>query len=171
MGIGMTLQQVEGWEGQYERMLRSYQRATAAAGQNNGQDEMDFVLVLFEQSWTLRNWVHEVCPEARAALETLFRNNLELRLCRDIANGFKHMSLSRPSVDRAFSIVFEYNPRGGREGDMVVLAGNGHKFQFLELAGRCMALWREFVEREQLRRSSAAAPQKDVYVGPTPRLA
>ncbi len=157
MGIGLTLQQVEGWEGQYERMLRWYERACSASRQSNGQDEMDFVLVVLQQSLALRDWIHEACPERRAALELLFRDNLELRLCRDIANGFKHMALrKKPSVDGAFSIVFEYNPRGARKGDMVVLA-DGHKFKLLALAGKCVSSWCDFVEHQQLRPSGAAA--------------
>jgi hypothetical protein len=162
MGIGLTLQQVEGWEGQYERMQRWYERARTAAQGSDGQDEMDFVLVLFQHMWTLRDWIYEACPEARAALEALFRDNLELRLCRDIANGFKHMTLSKPSVDGAFSIVFEHNPRGRRLGNMVVLAG-GHKFELLELASKGVSLWSQFIRLQKLRRSSAAAKADTIY--------
>lgn len=156
MGIGLTRQQVEGWEGQYERMLRWHERAHLAAAQGRFDDEMDFVLVFFQQSLSLRDWIHDALPTARNDLEALFRDNVELKVCRDIANGFKHMSLGRKaSVDRAFSIVFEYNPRGTREGDMVVLAG-GHQFELLELADRCASLWKAFVESKQLEPSSVA---------------
>ena len=156
MGIGLTRQQVEGWESQYERMLRWYDRACLAAREGRDADEMDFVLVFFQQALHIRDWIHEAVPEARTSLEALFRDNIELRICRDIANGYKHMSLThKPSVDGAFSIVFEYNPRGTREGDMVVLAG-GHKFELLNLATRCVSLWRNFVESNGLQPSSVA---------------
>lgn len=160
MGIGMTLQQVEGWEGQYARMLRWHERVGLAAREARYEDEMDFVLVLFQQALHLRDWIHDALPEARTDLEILFRDNVELGICRDIANGYKHMSLSRASVDQAFSIVFEYNPLSPAKGDMVVLAG-GHKFELLDLAGRCVALWRNFVESKQLKPSSVAISNHD----------
>lgn len=156
MGIGLTLQQVEGWEGQFDRMVRFYDRACSAARQNNGEDEIDFSLVVFQQALSLRDWVKEACPSVSSQLENLFRDHLEMKFCRDLANGFKHMTIRSPSIDRSFSIVFEYNPRGGRKGDMVVL-GDGHEFVLLELAGKCVDLWREFIETNQLLPSSVVA--------------
>jgi hypothetical protein len=154
MGIGLTLQQVQGWEGQYERMLRWYDRSRLAHAENRGDDEMDFVLVFFQQSLAFRDWIHEALPSVRTDLEELFRNNLELRICRDIANGFKHMKIGKKaSVDRAFSIVFEYMPRDGREGDMVVLAG-GHSFKLYELANSCVSIWQGFINYNGLQPSS-----------------
>ncbi len=156
MGIGLTLQQVEGWEGQFSCMVRFYERACSAARNNRNEDEMDFVLVVFQQALHLRDWIKATCAGAEAPLEALFRDNVEMGICRDIANGFKHMELSRASVDGEFSIVFEYWPRDGREGDMVVLAG-GHKFRLLELAGKCVVLWREFVRVNNLRPSGVGS--------------
>lgn len=162
MGIGLTRQQVEGWEGQYERMLRWHERVRLAATEDRLEDEMDFVLVFFQQALSLRDWIQDARPEVRADLEALFRDHIELKICRDIANGFKHMSLShKASVDREFSIVFAYNPRGAREGDMVVLAG-GHQIELLDLADRCLALWQNFVESRKLKPSSVALKASDV---------
>jgi hypothetical protein len=145
MGIGLTLQQVEGWEGQFERMERFLKRTYQARVQGNGSDEMDFALVLFQQSLALRDWIHIACPSVRKQLEELFESSVELKLCRDIANGFKHMKLSRKaSIDNAFSIVFEYNPILVSKGEMVVLAG-GYKFTLLAVATECVEQWRRFI--------------------------
>ena len=156
MGIGLTLQQVQGWEGQFQRMERFLERARLAASQGHGDDEMDFTLVAFQQALALRDWVHEACPPVRKQLEQLFAS-VELGICRDIANGFKHMELrKKASVDPAFSIVFEYNPMLKAKGEMVVLAG-AHKFPLLGLATSCVEQWRAFIEETQLRPSSVAA--------------
>lgn len=161
MGIGATLQQVEGWEGQYECLLRWYDR-TRIKAQENAPEETDFVLVVLQQSYALRDWIFHACPDARVALEKLFQTSLEMRICRDVANGFKHMTLSRnASVDRAFSIVFEHNPRGSRTGEMVVLAG-GHRIELLDLAGRCVEAWREFIGNNRLR-CTGLASKGEVY--------
>lgn len=156
MGIGLTLQQVQGWEGQFQRMERFLERAREAASQGRGVDEMDFTLVVFQQALALRDWVHEACPPVRAQLEQLFSANIELKLCRDIANGFKHMKLRKASVDPGFSIVFEYNPTLEGKGEMVVLAG-GHKFVLLGLAAACVQQWHAFVEQTQLLPSGVAS--------------
>lgn len=164
MGVGATLQQIEGWEGQYERLLRWYDRACKVA-QENGPGETDFVLVVLQQSHALRDWIFHGCPNHRVALDRLFQTSLEMRICRDVANGFKHMTLSRnASVDRAFSIVFEYNPRDGRSGEMVVLAA-GHKIEMLDLAGRCVDGWREFIGSNRLPRTGLGS-EGEIYVAP-----
>jgi hypothetical protein len=137
-------------------MERFLNRARLAGSQGNGLDEMDFTLVLFQQALALRDWIHEARPEVRPQLEILFSSNVDMGLCRDIANGFKHMKLSRKaSVDPAFSIVFEYNPSLVHKGEMVVLGG-GHKFPLRELATTCVDRWRGFILQTQLKPSSVA---------------
>jgi hypothetical protein len=153
MGIGLTLQRLEGWEGQFECMVRFYERACLAANEGRSTDEMDFTLVVFQQALSLRDWVQATCPSVQNLLAALFRDNVEMRLCRDIANGFKHMEITKPSIDKEFSIVFEYAPWGGK---MVVLGG-GHQVGLLELAGQCVERWRAFIEANQLKPSSVAA--------------
>jgi hypothetical protein len=44
MGIGLTLQQVEGWQGQYETMLRWRRRVVEAANGERFADELDCLL-------------------------------------------------------------------------------------------------------------------------------
>jgi hypothetical protein len=55
MGIGQTLQQLEGWHGQYARMLRWQTRVvTAANADRPSPDELDFLLAFFESCFHLR---------------------------------------------------------------------------------------------------------------------
>jgi hypothetical protein len=155
MGIGITLQTVQGWEGQFARMERFLERAHAAESQGNGQDQIDFTLVTFQQALALRDWVHAACPAVRTRLEALFSSNVEMQLCRDIANGFKHMKLGKKaSIDNAFSIVFEYNPALRSKGELVVL-GAGNKFPLLGLASACVELWRRFIVQTALKPTGA----------------
>jgi hypothetical protein len=155
MGIGQTLQQLEGWPGQYHRMHRWYRRVVAAANANPSPDELDFLLAFFESSWHLREWLLVTKAADQASLDALFQSSAELRTCRDLANGFKHHSISRPSVDAQFSVVNEYVPKNWPSahiypnGKWTVLAGN-HQFGLVELSAECVAQWQRFLQSKGL---------------------
>ena len=151
MGIGQTLQQVEGWQGQYERMLRWHRRVTTDAS----PDDLDFLLAFFESCFHLRDWLLAAGAADQQSLGALFKSSAELRVCRDLANGFKHHSVSKPSVDARFSVVREYVPQNWPSahaypnGKWMVLAG-GHQFDLRELAGRCVSTWQAFLASKDL---------------------
>lgn len=155
MGIGQTLQQLEGWRGQYDRMHRWHCRVLGAANAVPSSDELDFLLAFFESSWHLRDWLLATKAVDQAALDTLFQFSTELRTCRDLANGFKHHSISRPSVDAQFSVVNDYVPKhwpsehAYPNGKWTVLAGN-HQFGLVELSTECIAQWQRFLQSRGL---------------------
>jgi hypothetical protein len=155
MGIGQTLQQVEGWKGQHERMLRWHGRVLEAGNLSASPDELDFLLAFFESCFHLRDWLLASNAIDQQSLDALFQSSPELRVCRDLANGFKHHSISRPSVDAQFSVVNEYVPKNWPSGNAypngrwVVLAGN-HQFGLVELASRCIAAWQQFLQSKGL---------------------
>lgn len=112
MGLLLTLQEVEGWHGQYRRMLRWRDRVCAIDADRSSADQLDFLVAFFVACFHLRDWLKDSGVDAER-LNALFRANLDLRVCRDIANGFKHCRLDRePFHDPAFSVVREYVPAG-----------------------------------------------------------
>jgi hypothetical protein len=111
MGIGLTLQELEGWRGQYDSMVRWHGRVIAAVNSDPSPDELDFLLAFFASCFHLRDWLRVTAAVDKKALEDLFLSKPELRVCRDLANGFKHHSLKDPSVDARFSVVNEYVPK------------------------------------------------------------
>ena len=156
MGIGLTLQQLEGWRGQFSRMLRWRHRVVDAANGDRSVDELDFLLAFFESAHHLRDWLEETSTIQRMELDALIGAHAELGICRDIANGFKHHSISRPSVDAEFAIVNQYvDPEWlGREyrfpnGEWTVLAG-GHQFGLVELSELVVELWTTFLASKGL---------------------
>jgi hypothetical protein len=156
MGIGLTLQQLEGWRGQFSRMLRWRSRVVDAANGDPSADELDFLLAFFEAAHHLRDWLDETGAILRAELDAFINAHAELGICRDIANGFKHHSILRPSVDAEFAIVNQYvDPEWlGRRyrfpnGEWTVLA-NGHQFGLVELSERIVQLWKDFLSGKGL---------------------
>lgn len=155
MGIGLTLQELEGWRGQYERMVRWHGRVITAANSKASPDELDYLLAFFESCFHLREWLLVTAATDQKSLEDLFLSKPELRVCRDLANGFKHHTISKPSVDAQFSVVNEYIPRNWPSahaypnGKWTVLAG-GHQFGLVDLADQCVAVWQDFLRSKAL---------------------
>lgn len=169
MGLGATFQELQGWRGHYALVARWHARVHAAANGEPSVDELDFLLTFFLYCFHLRDWLERSSVATRDELVALFKASPELRLCRDIANGFKHMTLSEPSVDAGFSIVNEYVPRNWPgayrypNGRWTICADNKkelHQFGLVELADRCFAIWSEFLSSKGLLEASCeiAAP-------------
>lgn len=160
MGIGLTLQQVQGWQGQFSRMLRWRDRVLAAANSSVSPDELDFLLAFFDSAFHLRDWLASTEAIERQALDAFFEANVELGICRDIANGFKHHTITRQSVDGEFAIVNQYVPprwpsqHKYPNGEWTVLA-DGHQFSLAELADRVVELWSQFISSQGLAHETA----------------
>jgi hypothetical protein len=156
VGIGLTLQQLEGWQGQYHRTRRWHRRVIAAANGEPSADELDFLLAFFESAHHLRDWLARTGAVGVADLESFAAAHVEIGVCRDIANGFKHHSLSRSSVDAEFAIVNQYVDPGDRgrpyrypNGEWTVLAG-GHQFGLVTLSEVVIRLWDGFLRSKGL---------------------
>jgi hypothetical protein len=144
MGLGWSIHRNGGWHGQYERMIRWHQRVIRAA-LTGSSDLEDFALVFFQVCYHLRDWMIETGGATRLELDRLFAESMDLRVCRDICNGAKHLNITRPSVDAGFSIGREYAPYEPTNVRLFVIAGAKH--DLLELAARCVDAWRVFAER------------------------
>jgi hypothetical protein len=163
VGIGLTLQRVEGWRGQLARVTRWRQRVVTAANGEPSADEIDFLLAFFESAYHLRDWLVETGAVSNVEVDGYVASHIELQLCRDIANGFKHHSLRRPSIDAEFAIVNQYvppNERGRRyrlpNGEWTILA-NGTQLGLVDLSERVLLLWNQFWVQRNLNPSGTEA--------------
>jgi hypothetical protein len=163
VGIGLTLQQVEGWRGQLARVMRWRERVATAANGEPSADEIDFLLAFFESAYHLRDWLVETGAVSNVEVDGYVASHIELQLCRDIANGFKHHSLRRPSIDAEFAIVNQYvppNERGRRyrlpNGEWTILA-NGTQLGLVDLSERVLLLWNRFLVQRNLNPSGTEA--------------
>jgi|GEM_PF-1619977 len=151
MGLLLTLQEAEGWHGQYRRMLRWHERICAIDTGRSSAEQLDFLIAFFVACFHLRDWLKDSGLETER-LNALFRGNIELRICRDFANGFKHSCLDRePFHDRAFSVLREHVPAGwpsdlGHSNSRWSIVAGDDKFDLIELAGRCVLIWNVFLD-------------------------
>lgn len=154
MGIGGSLHTVFGWRGQYERILRWHRRVCeypATVPSSAEADEyLDFLLAFFLNCFSLRDWLDNSQAATKTELDTLFENNPDLKICRDICNGAKHFEIRRPSVDPELSIVRDVIPdpyfgRNAYPGKRLIIYAGDQQRDLRELATSCVDAWRLFL--------------------------
>lgn len=141
MGIGWSIHKNDGWRGQLKRIHRWHGRLIHAANTGSGDLE-DFAFVLFQTCYHLREWLHKTSAIPRTDVDALFTRTQELRLCRDICNGTKHLTLRDASVDVDFSVGRDYDPNSPSGYRLFLIAGDKH--DLLELAARCVEILDDF---------------------------
>jgi hypothetical protein len=155
MGIGWSLQKNDGWRGQMARIRRWHERVIQAA--NSGSlDLEDFVFLFFQNCYLLREWLLKTSNVDHKDIEALFASMPQLRVCRDICNGTKHLTLNNPSVDPDFSIGREYDPSSPSGHRLFIIAhgtkdwaANG-KYDLLQLSSDCVDAWAAFIAKQNV---------------------
>ena len=109
---------------------------------NSRIDLEDFAFVFFQTCCHLREWLHKTSDIPKADVDELFTRTHELRLCRDICNGTKHLTLRNASVDAGFSIGREYDPSSASGYRLFLIADD--KYELLALATRCVEIIDDF---------------------------
>lgn len=133
-----------GWQSQFERVERWYERSRSARSEH---DQLDFLLAFFESSFALRDWLIDEGAVKEKEIESLFSKHVELRINRDLANCFKHHTISRPSQEQPPSLAIEYAPERPtfRSDCRLIVLSEGEKYDALWLAGKCVGIWRGFL--------------------------
>jgi hypothetical protein len=143
-----------GWKAQYERMIRWCERLHAwnmeyAFDHPHFWDDVwAFAIACF----SLRDWLkNDGVITREVELHRLFEQSIELRICRDLANGMKHLSLDRkPSVE-TFAVGRQY-----KAPPFVVLTVNvapkgrpeelrERLYNLVDLADACVNRWSAFL--------------------------
>ena len=154
MGIGGSLHTIFEWRGQYNRMLRWHRRVCeypATEPSSAEADEyLDFVLALFLNCYSLRDWLDKSRAATRTELAALFKSNPDLRICRDICTGAKHFEIDDPSVDSKPSIVRNVIPdpyfgRSAYPGKRLIIYAGDYERDVRALATSCVDVWRLFL--------------------------
>jgi hypothetical protein len=152
----------EGWRTQFSRTCRwqaRVQEIRAECGRVGvRQDFEDYLYSFFQNCFHLREWLSKSGAVSDSELKRLFASHTELQLCRDICNGTKHMTISKPSIDADFYTFREYDwfhiPSPADTpyaAENFMIRAAGRKQDMFELADRCMEIWHEFLGAHGLR--------------------
>lgn len=138
-----------GYRGQLNGLERWYARTREA---KDLQDIEDYLYAFFQGCHHLREWLPETDFPSEY-VDRFLRENIEMQVCRDLANVTKHRELRQPPATKAepsIARISVANGRGwfGNDAALVVLTDvSDRPFDLLELAHRCLTLWREFLNQ------------------------
>ena len=108
-------------------------------------DFLDFSIVVLLHCFGMRDWLLRSGMD-EAQVSALF-SSTELKVCRDLANGTKHLDVSHPSVDSHHEIVRAYRPwrrPDESESELRVHAG-GVSYSLRDLCWECVRQIGEFM--------------------------
>lgn len=146
---------------QYERVMRWFTRLkniTEGREYNLSSDHyQDEVLAFFINCYHLKDWIKndKSTKVTSEEVEDFVRQSEFLRVCGDICNGSKHLTITNPRSDkntkvggRNFSLNF-----GGIfsifKARYKIISGK-KKYDAFELASQCMEEWRRFLAEKNL---------------------
>jgi hypothetical protein len=145
----------QGWQGQFDRMERWHQRALGAlSGRNPDLDDAeDFVYAFCQSAYHLRDWLRKSGAASQAELDALMQSTPALKLCRDVCNGSKHLTLDDTTTTERIGLMREYIPpftkgeTGGVRPRLFAfedLSGSVQLVDISELMRECATAWRNF---------------------------
>lgn len=148
-----------GWKNQWGRVQRSHQRlpwfsiewATVVTGEHLRDDVVHF----FMDCYHLKDWLkHDPEVELGNNVETFITSSVALKVVADIANGQKHLTLTRSrSGDVTTELVGEMVTRGDASGADIAMsvATSGTILDAAGLATDALDEWCTFLASEGLR--------------------
>ncbi len=148
------------YEEQFERVKRWYQRVQAITFGLTHNKNTDFlqdeVYAFFINCYHLKDWIKNdetLDDKIKGKVENFIHKDDDLKLCKDICHGLKHLKLINPVTGKKPEFKgrkFELE-LGGEESIIVVkyniITSTGNKDAFL-LATNCMKKWEEFIKKE-----------------------
>lgn len=149
--LDLSAHKVGGWKAQADRVWRWHERLAGACVDSNSSPEerVDFLLAFCQSCDALWDWLKNDGAASKDELDALMKNNWCLRVCRDIANGSKHLRIDRPKVDPNFSIGREYC--GTKRAERWFIIVGNDPLDILDLARQCVDTWRSFLKKRGLR--------------------
>lgn len=143
MGLLWSAESIFSWRSQHDRVKRWSQRLHEYQDADF-QDRLDFFLAFFINCYSLRDWFINSNSISQKEMDGLIQSSEAMRLCRDICNRSKHLTLNRsPSTEANFSIGREYRPfdRGYR----FFIQYLDSMRDLMEIAMSCLQFWDDFL--------------------------
>jgi len=155
---------LSGWREQYERMLRSYfLLTTVAAGRQwaSTDEARDALVHFFQDAYHLKEWIKNDPQVTTTDVEQFVNGSQPLRLCADLCNGTKHLSLKRTRTgDRTTGFTGQsvaVRPAPASSGlppdpalHSWVVSSGGVLYDAVPLAGDVVNEWEDWLRGEGL---------------------
>ena len=151
MGYGdLSAHKAGGWIAQADRVLRWHERLVSSCtnSASTPEERLDFLLAFCQNCYALRDWLEKDGAASKDQLDALMQSSQPLRVCRDIANGSKHLKVDWPSVDPIFLIRREYC--GPEIPERWFIIAGDDLVDTLALASQCVDAWQIFLQDHKL---------------------
>jgi hypothetical protein len=113
-------------------------------------DYQDDMWAFFQNCWHLKDWVKhcEILPDdKKTAIKELVHRNTTILICRDLANGTKHL-LDDKNLKAQHKVTnVTITPGEGTVVDCVIVMRNGTRRSGYELAHECVKAWEAIFTR------------------------
>lgn len=149
------------WKLQWSRVIRWHQKTSEIAEKSIRLEpsvyDLDVVVAFLQNCYHLRDWIQACRPDLNVKIAALFPSSFELQGCRDVCNGFKHKSLTNPSLDADFNLYREYDPFAAEANFSLnavkyrIAFSDGNdirKYDLFEFAESCFRIWDSFLSEE-----------------------
>ncbi len=153
----------DGWQGQYRRTRRWFERFLIVANdweRHDLDEQIDYALVFFQNAYHLRDYLLREEAVPQRALEELLQTCRPLRICRDLTNGSKHRVVTIPSEDSApwihRSLNFGPAPR-------LTLKADPELLDLVSVAGACVDAWGGFLRQQGLDPDSVSPARQALF--------
>lgn len=163
--LGLSEHSGSGWKGQLARVARWHERVQSLGARDDLSitpiTAFDYLYAFFQNCYHLRDWLKNSGTLSESDLQSFMTDNEAMAVCRDIANGTKHLRITTPSIDANPAFGREYHPAGwpGKrpgtsESYFVLLEDRTTKaesrFDLQDLAARCLAEWEHLLRSRGL---------------------
>lgn len=69
------------------------------------RDELTFYLCFFIQAYSVRDWLVKQGVMSQSDIDLAIQSDERMCLCRDICNRYKHLIITKPSLDADWEIT------------------------------------------------------------------
>lgn len=136
----------------YHEKVKSFSRG---GSKQNDEEMLDVIISFFLHAYHLKDWVKSSTEDLDEELKHLFSkaNSNAMFICRNLAQGIKHLSLDDPELDEKTTIAHQnvtvYVGTGMSRYSWDVSL-DGKKIDVCCLANECLGEWTEFLRKYNL---------------------
>ncbi|MBI2446535.1 MAG: hypothetical protein HYV51_01800 [Parcubacteria group bacterium] len=148
---------------QFYRIERWYKRlkeiSTKKGQEQSTYYQEDVVYTFFQNCFHLKDWIINSGVLEKNIVDGFIESNTDMKICRDLCNGSKHLAITNPSIDSNIAVdttEFFISVGGFAENKAVcwVHVDGYPSLDALVLAEMCLMWWRIFFEKQGLKLSN-----------------
>lgn len=140
-----------------KRWLKRFKQAhkEKAYKQNDPEYGKDILYAFFQNCFHLKDWIINSSNLPRDDINRFINSDTDMKICRDLCNASKHLTISRSSIDPNISVSknkgkFSINKKSEKIIHYWIKVKRYPLIDALRLAEACVVKWEAFLKRHSL---------------------